>query len=222
MNSTTLKVFLLAFTIIGLLSCNKEIGEKISVTVNKNGTPVEGQFVSLVNYESPDPIAEGHTNAEGKVILDTEDYVFSEEESSKLVLLSADTAGCGYIFVENFSADYFIDLYTEEEVKLEVLSPDIEKETFAIGETIQIKMSLLSNYHPFVLKVGTVEAKGGELVEDLTTQRLQLKDLFFNRTGDLEFEYKTVAGENGFFISYNTELHGAGELVVSEFDIKVE
>lgn len=224
MNSSTYKIFLLVFTIIGLFSCNKGENNSLSVTITKNGIPVERQFVSLINFQSPAPIAEGSTNAEGKIILDTEDYVFLEGELEELVILSVDTEGCGYTLFNGFNTDYVIELSTEEEVKMEVLSPNIENETFTVGETIRIKMNLDSNHHPVTLKVGSIEAKGGELLENSPTQRLQLKDQFINRTGDLEFDYKTVAGENGFFISYNTDLHGSGtsELVVKEFKINVE
>lgn len=224
MNVSNIKSLFFLFLIIGLFSCTKEENNQLSVNVTLDGKPINNHFVSLINFKSPAPIAEGRTDADGQVILDTEDYVFLDGELEELLLLSVDKEGCGYTLFQGFDQSYSINLATEEKINIEILAPDLENTTFSVGETIRVKMKLESNYHPFTIKIGEVEAKRGILNNDLIVQRLLLKDLFLDRSGNLEFDYTTVEGENGFFISYNKDLHGTGasDLAVRAFDIKVE
>lgn len=220
MNSYQIKFLAFLFLLIGVSSCQKEESSQLNVTVTLDGNPVADQFVSLIHFRSPGAITEGSTDAEGKVVLDTEDYVFLDGDLEELIVVSVDKAGAGYTLFQGFDQTHTIELATKEEVTIEV-TPDLDKTIFSVGETIPIKMRLTSNYHPFAVKVGLLETKGG-LINDGNRSTLSISDTVLDREGNIEFDYTTVAGENGFFISYVSDLHSSSNYPVMEFDIQVE
>ena len=123
--------------------------------------------------------------------------------------------------------NYTIDISTEEEVSIEIISPDLENQQFEPNTEIPIKLRMHSNLLPFRMKLSTVSALNGKLNAPQykgknpdNYDNLDLQDLL-DSDGIAEFSYFTTAGENGIFIQGTNNVHGESASPVELFRINV-
>lgn len=222
--------FLLIFIVLGSYACNKsEDANLYTITILKDGTPVADHFVSINDLRfSSSGISDGHTDQNGKVKLDLNDWVIDEEMEENLSILAVDRMGCGYTKFDLSQFSYTIDISTEEQVTIEIISPDLQNQKFQPNTEIPIKIRMHSNLLPFRTKLSSVAALNGKLnapeFEGLSIENydgLELQDLI-DSEGIAEFSYFTTEGENGFFIRYNNNVHGESASPVELFSINME
>lgn len=137
-------LYLLVVSIF-VLSCNRENSDVVRVQVLNDGEPVTNHFV---NFSAGNPSIGDYTNGDGIATIDLNGAVIDFPESYLLFCLKPS----GYTRFVDKETLHVIQVEKEEEIAVEVLSPDLENTTYQIGDEVDVQLKITSNYIPLVFR----------------------------------------------------------------------